>query len=143
MERSVSIDKDEEHLKLLSVFHYVAGGIAGFFACFPIMHLVMGIVVLVAALAGKGEGPPVFVGLFFVMIALIMITMGWALAVCLIISGRQLARQKHYTFCFIVACVSCAFMPFGTVLGVFTIIVLMRPSVKELFAAKKSAALRG
>jgi hypothetical protein len=24
-------------------------------------------------------------------------------------------------------------MPFGTVLGVFTIIVLMRPAVKELF----------
>jgi len=29
--------------------------------------------------------------------------------------------------------VECMFMPFGTVLGVFTIIVLMRPSVKEIF----------
>lgn len=28
-----------------------------------------------------------------------------------------------------------AFPPFGTVLGVFTIIVLQRPSVKQLFAA--------
>jgi hypothetical protein len=32
------------------------------------------------------------------------------------------------------AAISCIFMPFGTVLGVFTIIVLLRPSVKELFA---------
>ncbi len=28
---------------------------------------------------------------------------------------------------------NCLFMPFGTVLGVLTIIVLMRPSVKALF----------
>jgi hypothetical protein len=27
-------------------------------------------------------------------------------------------------------------MPFGTVLGVFTILTLVRPSVKELFAHK-------
>ena len=31
------------------------------------------------------------------------------------------------------AATMCLFMPFGTVLGVFTIIVLMRPSVKPLF----------
>jgi hypothetical protein len=34
--------------------------------------------------------------------------------------------------------VECLFMPFGTVLGVFTIIVLMRESVKQVFAANKS-----
>jgi len=32
-----------------------------------------------------------------------------------------------------VAAVECIFMPFGTVLGVFTIIVLNRPSIKALF----------
>jgi len=39
-------------------------------------------------------------------------------------------------FCFVVACIECLFMPFGTVLGAFTIIVLMRPSVKNLFAQR-------
>jgi hypothetical protein len=29
--------------------------------------------------------------------------------------------------------VACLFMPFGTVLGIFTIIVLVRPQVKALF----------
>jgi hypothetical protein len=38
------------------------------------------------------------------------------------------------------AAIACMLMPFGTVLGVFTIIVLMRPSVKELFAAAGSFA---
>ena len=27
----------------------------------------------------------------------------------------------------------CAFFPFGTVLGIFSIIVLIRPSVKQMF----------
>jgi hypothetical protein len=29
-------------------------------------------------------------------------------------------------------------MPFGTILGVFTIVVLMRPSVKALFGSKQA-----
>ena len=128
------MNKDEEHLRLLSIFHYVVGGIAGFFACIPIIHFSVGIAVLAGALGGRGEGPPAILGLMFVMMALVFITLGWTLAICLIISGRFLARRKHYKFCFVVACISCAFTPCGTVLGVFTIIVLMRPSVKELFA---------
>lgn len=129
------MNTDEEHLKLLSIFHYVGGGIAGFFACFPVIHLIMGIAMLAGSFSGRGQGPPAILGLIFIMMALVIMTLGWALAICLIISGRRLARRKCYKFCFVIACVSCAFMPYGTVLGVFTIIVLMRPSVKELFAA--------
>jgi hypothetical protein len=31
------------------------------------------------------------------------------------------------------AAIACLFMPLGTILGVFTIIVLIRPNVKALF----------
>jgi hypothetical protein len=41
--------------------------------------------------------------------------------------------------CFVVAAIECIFMPFGTVLGVFTIIVLSRPSVKALFQSEAAA----
>ncbi len=40
------MDQDLEHLRLLSIFHYVVGGIAGLFACFPCIHLVLGIIPL-------------------------------------------------------------------------------------------------
>jgi hypothetical protein len=36
------------------------------------------------------------------------------------------------------ACIECLFIPFGTILGVFTIIVLSRESVKTLFAIAAS-----
>ncbi len=38
-------------------------------------------------------------------------------------------------FCFVMGCVECLFMPFGTVLGAFTILVLNRQSVKGLFVS--------
>ena len=58
---------------------------------------------------------------------------GWTLAVAMAIAGRKLAVRRSYTYCLVVAGIECLFMPFGTVLGVFTIIVLIRPSVKALF----------
>ena len=39
-------------------------------------------------------------------------------------------------FCSVVACVEYFFVPLGTVLGVFTILMLNRQSVKELFDPK-------
>ena len=131
------MNQDEEHLRLLSIFHYVVGGIAGLFACFPIFHLIIGIVMLVAGLteaSGDERIPVLIVGLMFTLIAGLVILCGWTLAICLIVSGRRLARRINYKFCFVIACISCAFSPFGTVLGIFTIIVLVRPAVKELFA---------
>jgi len=127
------MDRDEEYLKLLSIFHYVVGGLAGFFACFPLIHFCFGVAMLVGAI----DGAPAFVGLLLVFIATVLILGGWALAVCLIIAGRKLAKRKNYMFCLVMGAISCAFMPFGTVLGVFTIIVLVRPSVKELFTSDK------
>jgi hypothetical protein len=62
-----------------------------------------------------------------------LIIFGWTFAIVVLIAGRCLSRRKHYTFCFVVGCVGCMVMPFGTVLGVFTILVLNRQSVKELF----------
>ncbi len=127
---------DVEHLKLVSIFHYIVGGMAALFACIPFIHLAIGIFLLVAP--GKfgppSNQPPAFIGWFFVVLATCFILVGWALAVLVILAGTFLSRRHYYMYCFVMACVECMFMPFGTVLGVFTLIVLMRPSVKELFA---------
>ena len=72
-------------------------------------------------------------GWMFVVFAGLFILAGWAFAVCLVLAGRFLARRKRYMFCLVMAALACMFMPFGTVLGVFTIIVLVREPVKDLF----------
>ncbi len=129
--------QDEDHLRLLSIFHYVVGGFLGLFALFPIFHLIFGLLVILAPeqFEGQGAPPPAFFGWIFVIVAVTVITAGWIFAVCVMTAGRFLARRQHYLFCLVMAGVECLFMPFGTVLGVFTIIVLVREPVKQLFEA--------
>jgi hypothetical protein len=129
------MNQDEDHLRLLSIFHYVCAGIAAFFACFPVIYLFAGLMLLFQSESfGPGNNrPPAFVGLFMIIFGGIMLLFGWAFAACLAYAGLCLGQRKQYTFCLVMAGVACLFMPFGTVLGIFTIIVLVRPQVKALF----------
>ena len=139
--RALNMSQDQDHLRLLSVFHYVVGGIAGLFSFFPVIHLVLGLLFIFAPekLDGKGQPPPPFIGWFFVGIALLFMAVGWTYAVLVLTTGRFLARRKHYLFCLVMGGVECIFMPFGTVLGIFTIVVLMRETVKGLFTRNPPA----
>jgi hypothetical protein len=136
--------QDEEHLRLLSIFHYVVGGLAALFALFPIFHMLFGLFLILAPekFGNKGNAPPAFIGWFFVAFAACFMIAGWVFATLVILTGRFLARRKYYTFCFVMAAIECLFMPFGTVLAVFTLVVLLRESVKRMFEANKTLATR-
>jgi hypothetical protein len=130
------MNQDLQHLKLLSIFYYIVGSLMALIACFPIIHLVVGLVMVFSpsTMAGNREGPPPqALGWLFVLGAGAIILLGWTGAICLMLAGRFLRRCKHYLFCMVMAGFACLFNPFGTVLGIFTIIVLIRPSVKQLF----------
>jgi len=137
--------QDEEHLRLLSIFHYVVSGLAALVALFPIFHLIIGVVIIVAShhVTSNGGPPPAFIGWIFVIIAASFIIVGWIIAALILTTGRFLARRKHYQFCLVMAGVECLFMPFGTILGVFTIFVLVRESTKQLFGINSPEAANG
>jgi hypothetical protein len=128
------MNQDAENLHLLGIFHYVVAGMAGLFSLFPLIHLFVGIgMTTVGLLEPKDTFPIVFVGLFFIALASCLILCGLTFSTCLAIAGRCLQRRKHYTYCLVMAGLACMFMPFGTVLGVFTIIVLVKEDVKGMF----------
>ena len=122
-------------------------GLAALFAFFPIFHLIFGIIMMLAPMEVTdemraemnseipegAEYVPMLFGLFFVIIAGSIMLFGWLFAFLTFLAGRYLTKQKNYVFCLVMAGVICMFFPFGTVLGVFTIIVLMRDSVRESF----------
>ena len=127
--------QDLEHLKLLSIFHYVVAALAALFGLYPTAPSVLwhrhgdrlgDFRRLLNPMTG-------FMGWFFIAFSSVFILSGWAFAVCLLL-GRPISLataalhllSRHGRF-------GVMFMPFGTVLGVFTIIVLLRDSVKELF----------
>jgi len=131
------VNRDLEHLQLLSVFHYVLAAISALFAMLPLIHLTIGIAIVSGGFGKQGgEPPPAFLGWFFIAIASTFILAGLTLALLLVLAGRNLARRRRWTFCCVVAGIACLLMPMGTVLGVFTLIVLMRESVRELFGVR-------
>lgn len=143
MNNTPSVTDDEQHLRLLSVFHYVVGGLTGLFACFPLIHVALGLAMVFApqSLSNRpGDQPPAFFGWFFTCVGGGFFLAGISVAVGIVIAGRFIAQRKRYWFIFAAACVQCAFFPFGTALGVFTLIVLSRPAVKALFQVTPASA---
>jgi len=137
---------DENHLRLLTIFHYVVAGLTALIGCLPILHVGFGLFFTFAPddwFDGKDGPPPRWFGLIFVFFGCLVIAGFWTFAACLFASARFLAQRKHYMFCLVMAAIACTCQPWGTVLGIFTIIVLMRDSVKQLFASSAAQSITG
>jgi hypothetical protein len=132
------MNQDREHLRLLAIFHYVVAGLAALFSFFPLLYTTIGTIFIFAARHGTArpgeEPPPEFLGWIFAVIGSVLFLIGLAMAICILIAGRSLAHCKRYSFALVMACIECVFIPFGTILGVFTILFLSRESVRALFS---------
>ncbi|MBC2601881.1 hypothetical protein [Puniceicoccus vermicola] len=134
-------NEDETHLNSLAVAHYVVGGFMVLFACIPLIHMTVGLVLILGGgemVNSDGEMPPPFFGWLFFSAGLLFFLLGQAVAVSIILSGRYLKRRKNYLFSFVLACIACTSVPIGTVLGIFTIIVLSRESVKAIYESGRN-----
>ena len=136
------MNQDSEHLRLLAIFHYIVAGLAALFSLFPLLYTTIGGIFIFAARHGTSkpgeELPPEFLGWIFVGVGSFLFLLGIAMAICILIAGRCLSRRKGYSFALVMACIECLFAPFGTILGVFTIIVLSREAVKAMFSATRA-----
>jgi len=88
-------------LRLLSILHYVVGGILAVFSLFPILHLVLGLVFIFAPekMSEGGQPPPVFIGWIFAIGAGAAILMGMTLAILVAVAGRCIARRRRLLYC--------------------------------------------
>ena len=75
-------------------------------------------------------------GGFMVAIGLFGTLFVFALATLLVVTGRSLQKRKRRVLCLVTAGLSLISFPFGTALGIFTIIVLQRPAIVAAFQRK-------
>lgn len=133
--------KDQKDLKTLSTFHYIVGILQMLFSLFPLIHIVIGLgLAFFPSILGE-DAPnkiPQFFGIFFAVIGSVFLITGEVLGLLTIYSGKLIARQQKLTFSIVIGCLNCLFFPFGTILGIFTIITLNKDSVKQLYQNQSS-----
>jgi hypothetical protein len=139
-----SIDRqrviDEEHLRLLSFFHYISGALTLLvssvfifqFFLFSVIYDEIMIEISDYTMIGNYDlDPQIFSFLIYLWIILFLIFIIFGIAQ--ILSGKFIKAKKYRIFSFIVAVLNILSFPYGTILGVMTIIVLSRSSVIELY----------
>lgn len=130
---------DADHLRMLAIFHYVFAGLSvlglAFLAVhYAFMHTMFSHPEMWKNANGAALPPREFLEMFvwfYVFFAVVCVAVG----IGNLVSARFLQKRTNRVFSLVIACVDFLQFPFGTVLGVFTVIVLMRDSVRELYAA--------
>ena len=132
----IQLQSDAEHLNLLKIFHYVLGGMSAAFSCLFIFHLSIGWnMVYNRALFGSSQNTSTLeAGWLLMLTGLSALLIGWSYAALQFYAGKCLAARRKRGLIFVTAAFNCCNMPLGVILGILTIIVMIRPSVKDLFA---------
>lgn len=124
-----STPDDLAQLNALGIAYYVLAGISFPFSCFFGVWLWVGM--------GAADGL-VSDGAALLAIALPLFTT-IAVPALAFWTGRKLRRRESRSFCLVGAAISCFTFPIGTVVGVLTMVVLNRRSVRAVFEEKENA----
>ncbi len=142
VQRAVQAARDEDHLRLLEIGFYISGALTALrFVWFGIIALFFAFVGVAAAISAQAhasppsadDAPPIFVLFFFAIFFGIILLLSLIFAVVEIYAGMCLKHRRHPVLIQIVAVLYCLSIPWGTALGIFTLMVLNRPGVRALF----------
>jgi hypothetical protein len=131
-------DTDKQHLNTLSIFYFVLAGLVAFGSIFTLLWLAL-MAIGFANAKNSANGPPPEAGLICLGFLGVLLAFQWFWAYMLYKCGSALREYRSRTFAFTIAILACVIngVP-GMILGIFTIIVLNRPSVQALFAEKQT-----
>lgn len=128
---------DEAQLDLLRIFYFVMAGFHVLGGLFFGLYTAFGL--FFASVGprfpdGASSGPPVGqLGLLFAGIGVVGLVVMISITVCQVLVGQRLKERRSHTFVLVCAVLTCLSFPLGTLLGVFTLIVINRPAVKAAF----------
>lgn len=136
--------QDKSHLNLLAIFYYVKAGLSLFGALICLIEVIVGIFMIVGSQQSSGQDAEMLLvmGIIWTCIGGIIFFTSTILGVLQIMAGRNLQKHKGRTFCLVVAVITALSIPLGTILGIFTFIVLSRPSVQQMFNGNQSTVAK-
>lgn len=130
---------DDGHLRTLKICHYVMAGLSVLGIGFIGMHYAFMNMIFSNPEIMENARDAAFAENFFAVFKwfyLLGIVYAVALGIGNLFSAIFIKTRRNRVFSFIVSGLNCLNMPLGTLLGVFTIIVLSRPSVQDAYNAQ-------
>ena len=129
---------DAEHLRLLGLGYLISAIVTAGISLMGLMYVLMGVIISVSTsqMPSSANQPPpeMFLWLFSILGIGFFVVMATA-ATLKFFAYRFLKERRHRIFCLVIAGFSCLEMPYGTVLGVCTFLVMNRRSVEQWFQA--------
>lgn len=135
---------DAGQLDLLGIFHFVLAGLSVIGLGFLFLHWLMMHTFMENPAIWENAKAPAPPKEFFAMFKWFYLFMGFsilAIGIGNLVAGLCIRRRRCRILTMIIAGLDCMMIPFGTVLGVFTIIVLARDSVREVYEATAAPQL--
>ncbi len=134
---------NDEHLRLLSWGFVFSGIMTGLFSLLGLLYAGTGLIMsrFFAEVAKNGQPaqqvPPEALGTIVGIFGGVFFLVAISLALAKLWTARCIKRRESRIFCLVVAAITCFGIPYGTVLGVATFLVLGRQSVIAQFDAGK------
>jgi len=149
-----------DRLRLLSLSYYISGAIGAAFVSFLLIHffLMLGFSFVPASqwnapatspgsaqyasptpfpaaspTAKSAQAPPVIVFRIIAGVIGAIIICGWALGALTAYAGHCVKNRKHKLFIYVMAGINCIWIPYGTLLGIATILLFQWPEVQAEF----------
>ena len=145
-----------ERLRLLALGYYIKGAVGTVFISFLLFHFVflLGFSFMPESAWNEppkpsttpsfavtpspspepvNHGPPVVMFRIFAAVIGVIILLGWTFGGLTIYAGRCVQKRQHRVFVIVMGGLNCVLIPWGTLLGIATFMVLQSSAGQEAF----------
>lgn len=148
---TVGMDRDAEDLRRLALAHYAVGVLTALLALPFVPGICWGVHCMRhpealgewRLLPSELDFPPELIGQMVVFLFASITLMVLLHAAVVAWVGWYIARNRRYWVVYIFSLLDCTYVPFGTIIGIWALVVLNRPSVKTRFGLPVRTPARG
>jgi len=132
-----TLEQKKTHLDVLAVFHYVYGGLTAVFGLIVLAFLAVGM----GAASDWGHNWEPEAGCSILAVIFVVFVLLGGTAVLNFLAARNLQRRRGYIVVLVTAALNCTCVPFGTLLGIFTLAIVANVETRGLFDEHAPAQL--
>ena len=104
------------------------------FSLIGFVYVAIGILMATGAMdSTNGEPPPPELGWVFGGVGIVFVVVFLTIGIMTIRTGINMSRRKRRTFCIVIDSILCMMVPFGTIVGIFGLVLLTKTEIAEEF----------